>query len=120
MSILIKGMEMPKAGQTITIVENIDGKIYGRLEPVGDWCQLVGYSSVPLSQVGQTVYYAFVDSPVINHVVPFQIVEIRMYEDETIYIDDSDNEWTESDFGRIVFLTREEAEAAMEAKRCGI
>lgn len=44
MSILIKGMEMPKAGQTITIAVNWDGSLYARLEPVGDWCPLV---SVP-------------------------------------------------------------------------
>lgn len=44
MSILIKGMEMPEAGQTITIAVNWDGSLYARLEPVGGWCPLV---SVP-------------------------------------------------------------------------
>jgi len=41
MSVLIKGMEMPEAGQTITIAVNWDGSLYARLEPVGHWCPLV-------------------------------------------------------------------------------
>ena len=41
MSVLIKGMEMPKAGETIIIAENVDGTIYGRLEHGDDWYPLI-------------------------------------------------------------------------------
>ena len=41
MTILIKGMEMPKAGETIIIAENVDGTIYGRLEHGDDWYPLI-------------------------------------------------------------------------------
>lgn len=33
--ILIRLDEMPQAGQSITIAENIDGSLFARLEPVG-------------------------------------------------------------------------------------
>lgn len=41
MSLFIKGMEMPKAGETIIIAENVDGTIYGRLEHGDDWYPLI-------------------------------------------------------------------------------
>lgn len=41
MSVLIKGMKMPTPGQTITIAENIDGAIFGRLENTDEWCPIV-------------------------------------------------------------------------------
>ena len=41
MTILIKGMEMPKAGETIIIAENVDGTIYGQLEHGDDWYPLI-------------------------------------------------------------------------------
>lgn len=41
MSILIKGMKMPKAGETIIIAENVDRTIYGRLEHEDNWYPLI-------------------------------------------------------------------------------
>ena len=42
MSILIKGMEMPKAGQVIEIAQNVDGSMFARLEPsYGHWYEIV-------------------------------------------------------------------------------
>lgn len=41
MSLFIKGMEMPKVGETIIIAENVDETIYGRLEHGDDWYPLI-------------------------------------------------------------------------------
>lgn len=41
MSLLIKGIEKPKAGETIIIAENVDRTIYGRLEHGDDWYPLI-------------------------------------------------------------------------------
>lgn len=42
MSVLIKGMEMPKAGQTIEIAQNVDGNMFARLEPSFDsWHEII-------------------------------------------------------------------------------
>jgi hypothetical protein len=60
-----------------------------------------------MCDAGDKVYYpCFIDSRVID----FEIVEIKIYEDEIIYIDDGDNEWHEYDLGKTIFLTKEEAE----------
>ena len=40
MNTLIKGMNVPKSGQTITIVENPDGTLCGRLESTGELCPI--------------------------------------------------------------------------------
>ena len=42
------------------------------------------------------------------------IEKIEIYKDKIIYVDDADNKWNEYDFGNIVFLTKEEAEAALK------
>ena len=49
-------------------------------------------------------------------IVAWEIAEIRIFLDEVLIIDDSDNENSPSDFGRTVFLTRAEAEAKGEQK----
>lgn len=38
----------------------------------------------------------------------------EIYANEIVYIDDSDNVFTADDFGKTVFLTREEAERALK------
>ena len=45
--------------------------------------------------------------------VEFTIEKIEIYKDEIIYVDDADNEWNESDFGKTIFITKEEAKAAL-------
>jgi len=47
------------------------------------------------------------------------ITKVEIYEDEIVFIDDSDNIFRPDDIGKTVFLTREEAEKVLEAKRRG-
>ena len=42
------------------------------------------------------------------------ITKVEIYEDEIVFIDDSDNIFRPYDIGKTVFLTREEAEKALE------
>ena len=44
------------------------------------------------------------------------ITKVEIYEDEIIFIDDSDNIFRPDDIGKTVFLTREEAEKALEVR----
>lgn len=48
-----------------------------------------------------------------NEVVQFEIVGISIFKDETVFIDDSENEYHIEDFGKTVFLTQAEAEEAL-------
>lgn len=41
MTILIKGVDTLKPGQTITIMENSDGTLCGKLEPTDELCPLI-------------------------------------------------------------------------------
>ena len=41
------------------------------------------------------------------------ITKVEIYEDEIVFIDDSDNIFRPDDIGKTVFLTREEAEKAL-------
>jgi len=45
------------------------------------------------------------------------ITKVEIYEDEIVFIDDSDNIFRTDDIGKTVFLTHEEAEKVLEAKR---
>lgn len=47
-------------------------------------------------------------------VIDFEIIEICVFKEEIMFIDDSENEYFISDFGKSVFLTREEAESALK------
>lgn len=85
-------------------------KIYDRLAAYED-LEEQGRLVVLPCKVGDTVY---VPNNWLNLVVQFAIVEIQLFVDETVIIDDSDNEYRVSDFGKTVFLTRAEAEAALK------
>ena len=50
----------------------------------------------------------------IKKIYEWQIAYVEVYEDETVFVDDSDNTFVEADIGKTVFLTREEAEKALE------
>ena len=41
MSVLIKGMDMPKAGELLQVAENVDGKIFVRETTHGEWHPLI-------------------------------------------------------------------------------
>ena len=68
---------------------------------------------LPPVKVGQTVYR--VGDP-IKKIYEWDVVCIEVYGYETEYVDDSDNRFTADDIGKTVFLTREDAEAALKAR----
>jgi len=45
------------------------------------------------------------------------ITKVEIYEDEIVFIDDSDNIFRPDDIGKTVFLTREAAEKALEGMK---
>jgi len=45
------------------------------------------------------------------------ITKVEIYEDEIVFIDDSDNIFRPDDIGKTVFLTREEAEKVLEGMK---
>lgn len=51
----------------------------------------------------------YIKGSISNNVYEKEITQVQIYKDEIIYIDESDNEYTIDDFGKDVFLTREEA-----------
>ena len=66
-------------------------------------------------KVGDKVY---VPAKWINGILSFVIVRCDIYEEEMFFEDDSFNMLSVDDFGKTVFLTREEAEKALaEEKR---
>ena len=65
---------------------------------------------VPTIAIDDTVYRIGQD----DKVYEWQIAYIQAYKDENVYIDDSDNYIFESDIGKTVFLSREEAERALK------
>ena len=50
----------------------------------------------------------------IKKIYEWQIAYVEVYEDETVFVDDSDNTFVEADIGKTVFLTREAADKALE------
>ena len=62
-------------------------------------------------KVGDTIYRC---GDPIKKIYEWQIDYVEVYEDETVFVDDSDNTFVEADIGKTVFLTREEAEKALE------
>ena len=62
-------------------------------------------------RVGDTIYRC---GDPIKKIYEWQIAYVEVYEDETVFVDDSDNTFMEADIGKTVFLAREEAEKALE------
>lgn len=62
-------------------------------------------------KVGDTIYRR---GDPIKKIYEWQIAYVEVYEDETVFVDDSDNTFVEADIGKTVFLTHEEAEKALE------
>ena len=61
--------------------------------------------------VGDKIY---LPNEYVGKVIDFEIIEICVFKEEIMFIDDSENEYFISDFGKPVFLTIEEAEAALK------
>ena len=62
-------------------------------------------------KVGDTIYRC---GDPIKKIYEWQIAYVEVYDDETVFVDDSDNTFVEADIGKTVFLTREEAEKVLE------
>ena len=62
-------------------------------------------------KVGDTIYRC---GDPIKKTYEWQIAYVEVYDDETVFVDDSDNTFVEADIGKTVFLTREEAEKSLE------
>ena len=62
-------------------------------------------------KVGDTIYRC---GDPIKKIYEWQIAYVEVYEDETVFVDDSDNNFVEADIGKTVFLTHEEAEKVLE------
>ena len=62
---------------------------------------------VPPCKVGDTIYRR---GDPIKKIYEWEVEHIEIYADEIVFIDDSDNEFTISDIGKTVFLSREDAE----------
>ena len=80
------------------------------IDAVADYLLDNGVIVLPC-KVGDTIYRC---GDPIKKAYEWDIEHIEIYCDETVFIDDSDNEFTETDIGKTVFLTREEAEAALK------
>lgn len=68
---------------------------------------------VPRCKVGDDIY-RIGDGECGKIYADWQVMYIQVYADEILYIDDSDNYFYETDIGKTVFLTREEAEQALK------
>lgn len=75
------------------------------------WAEKDGRLVVLPCKVGDTIYRC---GDPIKKIYEWQIAYVEVYEDETVFVDDSDNTFVEADIGKTVFLTREEAEKALE------
>ena len=64
---------------------------------------------VPPCKVGDSIYRVGR-----GEIWEWQIAMAYIHPDETIYVDDSENEFTAEDIGKTVFLTKEEAEAKLK------
>ena len=71
---------------------------------------------MPPCKVGQTVWFPsqYYDAP-----YPITITHLEIYEEETIIYSEGGSDWRYEDFGKTVFLTREEAEEALEKMKGG-
>lgn len=75
------------------------------------WAEQDGRLMVLPCKVGDTIYRC---GDPIKKIYEWQIAYVEVYEDETVFVDDSDNTFMEADIGKTVFLAREEAERALE------
>ena len=73
---------------------------------------------VPPCKVGDTVYRLACNEDGNEWTIAdfWEVVKFEAYDDELWVVDDSDNYFKEEDIGKTVFLTREDAEKALEGK----
>lgn len=51
----------------------------------------------------------YIKGTISNNIYEKEITQVQIYKDETVYIDESDNEYTIDDFNKDAFLSKEEA-----------
>lgn len=61
--------------------------------------------------VGDKIY---LPNEYVGKVIDFEIIEICIFKEGIMFIDDSGDEYFINDFGKTVFLTKEEAESALK------
>lgn len=66
---------------------------------------------VPPCNVGQTIYRNIIDKP-----LEFNVIKIEVFEDGMLFIDDVGKWFCVSDIGKLVFLSREEAEKKLKER----
>ena len=69
---------------------------------------------LPLVTVGQTVY---IISDYTHEIIERSIVKVIVTEDHCDFIFDTQSCWRDTEIGKTVFLTREEAEAELKRRR---
>ena len=74
---------------------------------------------VPPCKVGDKIYRAVYDWEGCKTVSEWELEKLEVYVDEVGFVDDSDNWIAFDDFGKTVFLTREEAEQALRKEEEG-
>jgi hypothetical protein len=92
-------------------LDAIDGIDYDRLREICT-AEREGRVVVLPCKVGDTIYRNNIGDE-IEPIVSWEIAEVRIFADEILIIDDSENEATPCDFGKTVFLTHAQAEAAL-------
>lgn len=66
-----------------------------------------------LLMVGQTIYRIMGENSLAPQICSWEIVEIEIFVDEVVYVDDSGNKFTDDDIGKTVFRTIEDAKEAL-------
>lgn len=90
--------------------DDIETQRYIRLAELEDKIEAGTLIELPC-KAGDTIYYV---SECVTSVMTFTIVSINIYEEETVFWDDSSNDWHIEDFGKYVFTTKAEAEKRLE------
>lgn len=80
-------------------------------EIVKKYEQIKKYEDMFPCMVGDTIYYPVNTQ---NRIVQFEVTQIQIFKDEIVFFDDSENMYHAEDFGKTVFLTKEQAEAALK------
>lgn len=71
---------------------------------------------VPPIRVGQTIYRIIDGNSILPDIYDWEVVEMRIFEDEVLWVDDSDNPIFIEDINKTVYLTREDAQMALNKK----
>ena len=98
-----------KAEKELELLHEENERLYAELAELQELAKAKeeGKLAILPLKVGSTIYR--LGAPQYS----WEIVSATIYLDETIFIDDSDNIIKETDIGKTVFLTREEAEKAI-------